>query len=331
MNNITEYSVLLQYQRISYLFTKYAGVCLYMLCSIGTLLNILTFFQQTYQKRACSLYLLVASLCDLIHLNLGPLSNILQFGFHYDWTISSTLFCKMKSYLVFVFTIISATFTCLASIDRFLLSSKKTSRWRFTSRSIALRLTLLIILFCFLFSLPIIFCYTRHPHLSHNEEMICSNPSQSAICFWIQLWYTCIFNGFLPPLAMIYFGFLTCINARHLRRRCSIRSARIQQINYQLTMMLVLQSIKSSVASLPFSIFNSYLLITSGTPKSSLLQVKEALAHQLVYLLFWSNYTSFFVYIYSSDIFRRQCRRAIRRLFCCEFVRIPRCLLSRSQ
>ena len=279
-------------------------------------MNILTFIQRTYHKRACSLYLLSASVCDFVHLNLGPLSNILQYGFHYDWTISSVVYCKTKSYFVFVFTVMSATLTTIASVDRYLLSSKKTRRWRFSTRAIAVRCILFVVFFWSIVSTPIAFCYTRFSHASDNEELTCSNPCRSHFCFWIQIIHTCIFNGYLPPLLMIYFGALTCANTRHLRRRCTSRSARLRQVNHQMTTMLILQSVKSSFASLPFAIFNCYLLITVNTSKSLLYQAKENLVHQIVYLLFWSNYTSFFVYVYSSDIFRKQCLYAIKRIIC---------------
>lgn len=317
MINQTEYLTTIKYNYISQQFTKYAGVLLYILCLFGTIMNILTFIQRKYNSRACSLYLLFASICDFIHLNFGSLSNILQYGFHYDWTINSINYCKIKSYVTYIFTIISATFIILASIDRYVLSSRNTGRWKFSSQSIALRCTLFICLFWFIFSIPIIFCFNRINHFSHNEQLICSIQSRYTPCFLVQIFYICIFNGFIPPIGMIYFVFLTYSNARQLRRRCSSNSIHMQRINYQLTAMLVLQSIKSSFASLPFSIFNCYLLITMNIEKSSLYQARENLIHQIVYLLFWSNYTSFFLYFYSSDIFRYQFFTIIKKLICC--------------
>ncbi|UJR10420.1 hypothetical protein I4U23_014624 [Adineta vaga] len=317
MLNETDYLISLKYNHLSQQFTKYFGVILYILCLSGTILNVLTFMQRTYNCRSCSLYLLVASICDFIHLNFGPLSNILQYGFHYDWTINSNLFCKLKSYIVFVFTVLSATLTTIAGIDRYVLSSRKTTRWKLSTRSIALRCIFFTIIFWFSFAVPVLFCSTRMNHFSHNEQLICSSSSQQISCLLIQIIYTCIFNGFLPPLIMIYFGILTCVNARSLRKRTSTHSTRIRQINHQLTLMLILQTIKSSFASLPFAIFNCYLLITVDMNKSILFQAKENLANQIFYLLFWSNYTSFLVYIYSSDIFRYQCIKALKRSISC--------------
>jgi len=317
MANETEYITILNYNYISQQFTKYVGVFLYILCLFGTIMNILTFMQRTYNSRGCSLYLLFASICDFIHLNFGSLSNILQYGFHYDWTINSMNYCKIKSYVTYVFTIISASLTIVASIDRYVLSSRKTRRWKINRQSFAIRCILFIIIFWFIISIPIAFCFTRINHSSHNEQLICSNQSRYIPCLLIQIFYICIFNGFIPPIVMMYFGFLTCINARHLRQRCLSNSFRIERINHQLTSMLILQTIKSSFASLPFSIFNCYLLITLNIQKSPLYQAKENLIHQIVYLLFWSNYTSFFIYFYSSEIFRYQFLTPIKKLICC--------------
>jgi hypothetical protein len=314
MLNETEYEVILKYNFISQQITKYAGISLYLLCLFGTTMNILTFMRQTYSSRPCSLYLLVASVFDLIFLNLGPLSHILQYGFHYDWTITSVAFCKTKSYINFVSGVISATLTTIAGIDRYILSSTDSTRWKYCTRPIAVRFIQFTIPFWFVVSTPIIYCFTRSGHPPHDEQFICSNRSRDPICVFIQILYICIFNGFLHPIIMVFFGVLTCTNIHHLRQRSLLKSARIQHINYQLTSMLILQLIKSSFSSFPFAIFNCYLLITQRMQKSSLYQTKENLVNQIFYILFWSNYTSFFVYMCSSDIFREQWIKSIKSI-----------------
>jgi hypothetical protein len=91
-------------------------------------MNIITFFQRKYHRRASPCYLLFASIFDLTHLIPGSISNILPYGFHYDWTINSIIDCKLKNYFIYVLTIISGTLTVFASIDRFILSSKNSKR-----------------------------------------------------------------------------------------------------------------------------------------------------------------------------------------------------------
>ena len=227
-----------KYNLLSQQFTKYIGTSLYAVCVFGTMMNILTFLQRKYTYRACSIYLLLASTCDFIQLNIGPLSNILHHGFHYDWTITSIGYCKTKSYLVYILTISSATLTTLASINQFMLSSKKSSRWYYSSRSIGIRNSILTISFWTIFSIPFIFCFKRYPRLSNDEQLICSNPCRSFPCRLVHVMYTCLFNGFLPPLIMMFFGFLTHRNVRHLRQRSKLQFTRIQKINHQLTRML---------------------------------------------------------------------------------------------
>ncbi|UJR35523.1 hypothetical protein I4U23_028277 [Adineta vaga] len=314
MLNETEHNVILQYNFISQQLTKYAGILLYILCFFGTMMNILSFKCQTYRNRSCSLYLLIASLFDFLHLNLGPLSNIIEYGFNYNWAIHSIAFCKIKHYLNFIFSVISATLTTFVSIERYILSSRKNARWKYCTRPFAVRCIQFTILFWLIISIPILFCYTRSHHISHNEQFVCSNTFHSFICRLTQLLYICIFNGFLPPIIMMIFSLLTCRNIQQLRQRSLLKSVLIQTTNYQITTMFILQSIKSSFTSLPFAIFNTYLLLTNKMPKSALNQAKENLIYQIVYLLFWSNYTSFFVYMYSSDIFRKQWTKTLRKL-----------------
>lgn len=314
MFNDTEYTTALRYNFISQQITKYAGISLYFLCLFGTLMNTLTFMRQQYHSRPCSLYLFFASLFDLVHLNLGPLSNILQYGFYLDWASAALVFCKLKTYCSFVFAVTSATFTTIACVDRYILSSRNITRWKYCTRPVAVRIIQSIILFWMIFSIPLVFCFTRLNHLSYNEQLICSNPAHNLSCLLVQAIYICIFNGFLHPIVTLMFGLLTCTNIHHLRRRSLFKSMRVQHINYQLTTMIVLQMIKSSFSSLPYAVFNCYLLATRNMQKSSLYQAKENFVNQIFYLLFWSNYTSFFIYIYSSDIFRSQWMKAMQSI-----------------
>jgi len=317
MTNETEYVLFEKYKILSQQFTKYAGIPLYVICLYGTVMNMIMFGQRIYRHRSGSLYLLIASVCDLIHLNIGPLPNILQYGFHYDWAISSVIFCKIKSYFVYIITAISATLTILANVNQYILSSKKNKRWKYSSRIIAIRCICLTIIIWFITSIPIAFCYTRYYHSLETEQLICSNPLQDIFCFVIQIFYTCLFNGFLQPFLMMFFGICTYKNIHQIHQRSLLKSNQIRQINYQMALMLILQSIKSSFASLPFALFNCYLLITMKNYKSLLYQTKENLVGQIVYFLFWSNYTSFFIYIYSSNIFKDQWKKIMKKIFCC--------------
>lgn len=317
MSNTTETIIIEKYNFIARQLTIYGGIILLTFCLIGSLMNIITFAQRTFQRRASSFYLLIASLFDLAHLTPGSITNILQYGFHYDWTISSLIYCRIKNYITYVFMLISGTLTILATIDRFLLSSDNSKRWNYSHRSFAKRAILLTILFWFVMSTPIIFCSKRYYHSSHNEQMICSNPSLDMVCLYVRIIYTCLIDGFVPPLIMVIFGLITYRNVHQLHRRSNFRSQSARRINQQIISMLVLQSIKSSFASIPYSIFHTYWVISRNERKTLLDEAKENLAMQIVYLLFWSNYTSFFIYICSSDIFRNQWKKAMMKLICC--------------
>lgn len=91
---------------------------------------------------------------------------------------------------------------------------------------------------------------------------------------------------------MLIFGIGTYKN---IHQKSLLKSTRLRQMNYQMTLMLILQSIKSSFTSLSYATFNFYLLITIKNKKSLSYEAKETIANQIIYFLFWSNYTSFFV------------------------------------
>ena len=315
MTNSTEFIVSQRYHHFAQQATKHLGVLLYLLCLLGTLMNIFTFLQRAYKCRACSLYLLFASICDLAHLNAGALSNILQYGFGYDWTLRSSIYCPVKNYCVFVFTITSGTLTVLACVDRYMLSSEQNTRWNYRNRRVACHGIQITIAFWIVASLPVAFCSKRFSHPSHNEQMICVNPCDTRLCFLVRLIFTCLIDGFLPPVLMMLFGVLTSRNVSHLHRRS--HSHRSSKINQQITTMLILQTVKSTFASFPLAGFNCYSLFTKNHPKALVHQAKENLIMQIVYLFFWSNYTSFFVYLCSSDIFRQQWLKAMKKVICC--------------
>ncbi|CAF0781633.1 unnamed protein product [Adineta steineri] len=317
MSNETDYNNTQKYNFISQYLTQYVGSSLYVLCLCGTIMNMLTFLQQSFQRRACSLYLWIASFCDFIHLNIGLLSNILHYGFHYHWSNRSIIVCKIKNYLVYVLTIISASLTILAFINRYMMSSRQSSRWKFSNRRISIRCIIAIIFFWVIVSIPIIFCSQYGRHLSYNEQLICSISCRYSYGVIIQIIYVCLFNGFIPPVTMAIFGFLTYCNGRNLHQRSQTKSIRVRRINKQLTSMLIFQSIKSLFTSIPYSIFSCYWIFTLKKSKSLIDEAKENLVSEIVHLLFWSNYTSFLVYMCSSNVFRNQWLKAMKKVLCC--------------
>ncbi|UJR32818.1 hypothetical protein I4U23_020280 [Adineta vaga] len=301
--NLTDYNLIEKYSFLSQQLAKYGGSLSYLICIYGTLMNMLMFSQSIYNRRACSLYLLIASVCDFMHLNLGLLPYILQYGFHYYRIITTLLFFKIKTYLVYVLSTISATLLTLAIMLRYILSSKNNSRWRHGSHRNIIRNIISTIGFWTVISIPIFFC---------------SHSCQYSFDMFVQLVYICLFNSIIPSFLMMIFGFLTYKNAYCLYQRSQTKSFSLRRINEQLTLMFIYQSIKSTLTSLPYGIFKCYLVLTKTQQKSLIIQAKENLVHDIVQMLFWSNYSSFFIYICSSNVFRKQFIKALKKLICCQ-------------
>lgn len=301
-----------------HLLTRYVGCSMYGICVFATIMNICTFLQHKYIRHTCSLYLLIASFCDFLHLNIAFLNNILYYGFHYNqFHDILTHGYKIANYFVYVLMMISATLTILSCASQWALSSRNASRWNFALRSIAIRNIILTIIFWFTTSIPINLCANIHYHVFNNQRFICSNVCQTLICRWIYGIYACLFNGILPPMIMMIVGLLTWKNIRNIQRRSKFRVIYARRINEQLTRMLVLQSFKSLVTSVPYTIYNLFLIITINRGKSIEYQITEDFIGELIRLFFLSNYTSFIIYICSSHIFRQQWIRTIKKIFCC--------------
>lgn len=321
MNDTDDKFYFEKYHFLTQKFIRYVGFSVYGLCVFTTIMNICTFLRKKYIRRTCSLYLLIASFCDFLHIHTGLLLYILQYGFQYNRFNISTGQHKIMTYLVYVPMIISATLTILTYVNQFLLSSRIVSRWNFGSFPVAIRNIILTIIFWFIASIPVSLCVNIHYHVFNSERFTCSNTCQTLLCRWIYGLYTCLFNGILIPMIMIIVGLLTYKNIRHLQRRLNFRSTFTQRINEQLIRMLILQSFKSLVTSVPYTIYNIYLIITINRKKSVEHQGMEIFIGEIVHLVFWSNYTSFIIYICSSNIFRQQWIRTMKEVFCCICVR----------
>ncbi|CAF1066198.1 unnamed protein product [Didymodactylos carnosus] len=231
------------------------------------------------------MYLLAASVSDFIHMNCGPLSNLIEVGFNYS--IETLLFCKLKTYVNYVIIAIAATFVTLASMDRYILSTKDVDVWIYSTRKMAKRIITITIIFWSILSIPVLNCSTKY-NSTIIQGLTCSWKYHFA-CIVTEIFYKCIINGLLPLLLMVTFGLLTCRNVRNIRQRSITKSNGLQQLNEQLTTMFLLQTFKSGFSTLPYVIWNCYLIATANLQKSLIRHARERLANQIVCLLFWSE------------------------------------------
>ncbi|CAF2931643.1 unnamed protein product [Rotaria sp. Silwood2] len=301
---------------ISHQFIIYAGIIMYIFGSIGNILSICVFAiwcrsPKTSYKRCkiartnnSSLYLLASSLANLVVIAYPLLTRILFDGYQYRVTKTNLLFlCKLRYYVLHTFDLISLTCICMATFDRYLISSRKV---RFRELSTRRHRTILIILFI----IGLIGFHSISIAIFYDV----SNTGQCAILSRIYLYYylytiqICL-HGIIPITFLSIFGILTFKQLRTIKTRHCHRHGRIST-DKQLSRMLLLISIAIILSSIPYCIEQCLNAIFIGNIflKSSYF----FLYHVISSILFYTNpVSSFYIYYISTPNFRIQVQKII--------------------
>ena len=143
--------------------------------------------------------------------------------------------------------------------------------------------------------------------------------AQAGIYEQYDSYFEVIMSGFFPPIFIITIGCLLVRNVRQIgRRRLALNAtgsstnngssqSYIQQIDTQLTTMLLLQCFVAIPSFIPFGVQNFYSSITQTWDKSPLRLAWENVIIELIRLFSYVFYnTSFYISFFSSPGFRRQ-------------------------
>ena len=140
-------------------------------------------------------------------------------------------------------------------------------------------------------------------------------------------YFEVIMSGLCPPIVIITLGYLLLRNVRQIRSRRlvpniatssasqgqGLAQTQINQIDAQLTTMVLLQSFVAFPSFIPFGAQNLYSSITLNWYKSPLRLAWENVIIELIRLLSYVFYnTSFYISLFSSPGFRRQVFRSLR-------------------
>jgi hypothetical protein len=256
----------------------YGGFFLVLAGSLGNGMNILIFSSvDDYRKTPCSFFFLISSINDTIHLLINLTTRILSAGYGIDLTLSSTIWCKTRSFLITTLALISFTCSSLATIDQFLVTSRSLSLRRCSNIKWARRIIFLMIIFWSLQGIPY-FLYLDISPISNT----CANTN--AIYRAALTVNSFVLLCGLPVIVMIVFG---CLAYRNIHQtRVLVR----EHADRQLTKMILIQVILIIISVIPFSIVNAYAVITVGVVKDIDRQLKESLAATIVGLISYLHF-----------------------------------------
>jgi hypothetical protein len=237
--------------------TIYGGLFILIIGVIGNAINVLVFSSvRTYRTTPCSFYLLIGSIVNIIYITINLISRIVSAGYGIDLTRTSTIWCKIRAFLIFTLSLITLTCSCLATIDQFFITSRSVNLRAFSKLKWAHRMIFIFILIWCLHGIPVLIVYNISPI---TKTCIHTNGGYAIYAPIYLLGLVCT----IPVSIMVIFGYLTYRNI-HV-----IRILAAQQADRQLTKMILLQVILLVICIVPYGINNAYGLITSGISKDS--------------------------------------------------------------
>ncbi|CAF1286047.1 unnamed protein product [Adineta ricciae] len=299
-------------ERIAHLVTIVIGISMYIFGLIGNSLNIFVFtiwsrsrkqineFQSPIRVSNSSLYLLTSSCANFLLILYPLLTRIIFDGFQYPKTSMNEFYtCKLRFYALHTLDSISLMCICMATLDRYLISSRKVYLRQLspTLHRTKQIIVICIVLLCF-HNIPIGIYYK----VSDFNECIISSP----IYIYYYLWIVQIFlHGIFPMSFLLFFGFLTYKQLKlffHPNRQLNIN------IDKQISRMLLLSCLSISISSVPYSI--QYVYSVFYTEFNERLTSYKLLAYYISVLSFFSNAVlSFYIYLISTPNFRQQVKK----------------------
>jgi hypothetical protein len=290
------------------------GIIMYILGFIGNLLNICVFTIWSFPRRTgnanninnradnISLYLLTTSVADFILILYPLLIRIYVDGYqHLITEDNSIMLCKFRYYVLQTSELISLICICLATFDRYLITSRNVRlRQLSLTRESTKKLILIIIILCCLHSIPIAVYYDRS---STGDCVIVSIIySNYYIFFVIGFLY-----GILPICFLSIFGTLTYKQLKNLNQ--TNRNVNFH-IDKQISRMLLLQCISLVFSFIPYCIQNIYFAKFASKDPS---QASSNLLFRIItIILFYVNsVASFYIFFISTPNFRRQIKKIL--------------------
>lgn len=282
---------------IAYYVTIYLGIPIYILGNVGSLLNIRILYSNRIHPY--SFLLIYSSIVDCFVLNIGLIPRILAVGFNIDPTLSHLGWCKIRTYILRISTLISLYTICLTSIDRFFVSCR-TVRWRQMSNIRFIRSSLFFI--TFLISTEGLPFYILTDIRRNNNISSCTPMYNLIFARYASFFCIPILFGILPLSILIIMAILIYYN---LHRRIHLRKAQ-----HTLTLIILFRIASVVVSCGPYTCYFVYSAIVSliAPIRSSERLAIESFILNVVSICLYVTYSSaFYVHYGTSPMYRKQC------------------------
>lgn len=255
------------------------GLTLFIVGTVGNLLNIITFYTlRNWKHNPSSFYILVKSFADILCLFIGILLETVGNGFLLNLTSKDRIWCKLRFPLTCVPFLTSLTCICLQSIDVYFCSSQSVV---VRQRSNIRTARYLIIGFLFIWIIQVV------PNLIFQDLVQIGN---TFVCRAQNLIYTQYISYFIslglfviiPIIIMSIFGSLTYQN---LHMKTTHDRHVLSSISRQMVNISFFQILSLLLFQLPYGSMLIYNLSTANVVKDSYRSVQEQVAGTFFYTL----------------------------------------------
>ncbi|CAF2852679.1 unnamed protein product [Rotaria sp. Silwood2] len=281
--------------------TIYLDLPIFICGTLGNLLNIRLLWRT--RQNSCAFIFLALSFINCIVLFYGLFIKILSVGFYLDWSSENLIWCKARAFFGQASFLISLTCTCLASIDRFLVSCRQEKYRKLSRLSIAIWAVILSTIFWLALFIP----FAVHAELvksAFTGLFSCTYVGSQAFVTYQTYFAFPVYYGLLPSIILTITGLLTYRNANKLQ----IGRQR-QLVQKQLTKMMLIQIPIILFSTLPYVIFTEYLMSTATMVKSTNKKTVELIITNIVSATCYITFACpFFVFLASSKSFREEAK-----------------------
>jgi hypothetical protein len=287
--------------------TLYGNSIILILGDIGNIFVIMMFSR--YRKNPCSMYLLSAATINIAFLTFNCLTLIFPLDYA-DETRGMGL-CRLRSYVSSVLGQAARTMLVLACIDRFLITSSRTSFRAFSTPKRAKYIIFFSFIFWALFVIHV-------PIFSTVVNGKCTEVGVYLIIFNV---YTLIFVCLIPSITLGVFVYLTYRNLkqRNVRVEPVIQDVNnvnnnIQRRDRDLLILVISEVIVYVIATSPYclmlmeTMISGYIIPVKSVQYS---QIEHFITNAIILILYISNSAPFYIYFISSKSFRRDFKQLI--------------------
>ncbi|CAF1423718.1 unnamed protein product [Adineta ricciae] len=285
--------------------TRYGMSTFLVLGVIGNLINVLMFARRESLRNSCSLYLLTASIINILSILWGIIPSLYILD-HTDPSTYSVVYCKLRLYTIHTILMIGRSLMVVACFDRYALCSHSNRLRLFCQTKIAIRVSLAHLIIWPLVTIHI-------PFLQQYIQNRCYMPGINDI---IYASYSTVVAGILPPVLMSIFSILTMRHRRELLTRLNAAGVNTKRDNAFMT-MLVSQVIIYVITTGMYPAMTLYLSIIDGRAKSIGQQQIETFLNFIAgsFLIYLNPASTFFIYFLAAKTFRRDCKDTFIKQF----------------